>query len=174
MPKNLEFKAQVGELDRPEKLFREKGAAFQGTLRQRDTYFNVASGRLKLRETEGRDAELIFYERDEGVPAVMESRYSIIQVPDISLKEFLAKALGIRTVVEKERRLLLLKNARIHLDDVKGLGTFIEFEVVSGSDTSGTADGEADAALLEKLKGYAEAFVRKEINESYSDLMMRA
>ena len=33
-------------------------------------------------------------------------------------------------VVEKKRRLFLYKNSRIHLDEVRGLGTFIEFEVL--------------------------------------------
>jgi adenylate cyclase class 2 len=94
----------------------------------------------------------------------MESRYEIFPVTDPSLKDLLAKALGVKTIVEKVRRLLKLKNARIHLDEVKGLGSFLEFEVVSGG------DDRADTALLETLKTYAAPFVVKEIKESYSDL----
>ena len=44
---------------------RALGAELWGDLRQTDTYFNVPSGRLKLRETAGLQAELIAYERDE-------------------------------------------------------------------------------------------------------------
>ncbi len=172
MPKNLEFKAHVGELNSSEEIFLHQGAVFSGVLNQRDTYFNVPVGRLKLRETAGREAELIFYERDEGSPGGMESRYSVLHVSDLSLRVFLAKALGVKTVVEKERKLLMLKNARIHIDDVKGLGRFIEFEVVASGDPS-AEDARADAALLETLKGYAALFIVKEINESYSDMMLK-
>ena len=44
---------------------RELGADLYGDLRQTDTYFQVPSGRLKLRETAGHQAELIFHHRDE-------------------------------------------------------------------------------------------------------------
>jgi adenylate cyclase, class 2 len=171
--KNLEYKARVGELNPIENSFVDKGAEFTGILRQLDTYFNVSSGRLKLRETEGRGAELIYYERDEASSAGMESRYDILRVPDPVLKGFLTRALGVRVIVEKERRLLKMKNARIHLDDVKRLGTFIEFEVVSGEGTPRFGDDEADRALLQLLKDYAAPFVVREINESYSDLMLK-
>ena len=165
--KNLEYKASVGELNSLESIFIKNGAAFAGILKQRDTYFAVNAGRLKLRETGGKEAELIFYERDESSSSGMESRYEIFPVPDPSLKDSLAKALGVKTIVEKVRRLLKLKNARIHLDEVKGLGSFLEFEVVSDG------DDRADTALLETLKTYAAPFVVREIKESYSDLMLR-
>ncbi len=171
--RNLEYKAAVRELEQLRDLFAQRGASFSGILSQRDTYFNTTAGRLKLRETSGRTPELIFYERKEDSPAAMESRYSILQVSEPALKDFLAKALGVRAVVEKERQLLMLKNARIHLDEVKGLGTFIEFEVVSSTALPEEESEKEDAALLDKLKGYAAPFVTREINESYSDLLPR-
>lgn len=149
----------------------ENGARFVATLDQRDTYFNVPAGRLKLRETAGKKTELIFYRRNESSSAGMESNYDILQVEDSSLREFLGGSLGIRVVVEKKRLLLMLRNARIHLDEVVGLGKFLEFEVVSSDDTE--VAGKNDAALLERLKGYASPFVVREINESYSDLLLR-
>lgn len=41
------------------------------------------------------------------------------------------ETLGVLVVVEKVRRLLLWHNARIHLDKVRDLGTFIEIEAVA-------------------------------------------
>ncbi len=149
----------------------ENGARYAATLNQRDTYFNVVEGRLKLREADGKKTELIFYKRDETSSSGMESNYSIFPVEDASLKEFLAGSLGIKVVVEKKRLLLMLRNARIHLDEVVGLGRFLEFEVVSAEGAE--SDRKADAALLERLKGYAAPFVVREINKSYSDLLTR-
>lgn len=166
MPRNLEFKAKVAGMDSLEEAFKQNGALFTETLEQTDTYFVVSTGRLKLREAKGRESELIFYERDESSPSEMRSLYSVVPLSDSSIKGVLVKALSIKIVVVKERRLLKLKNARIHLDEVKGLGSFLEFEVVSEGDDAG------DEALLEKLKGIAEPFVETVINVSYSDLMV--
>lgn len=173
MPKNLEFKARVRELNPLEEEFKSKGAEFVGVLKQCDTYFNVQGGRLKLREVGGRPGELIFYKRNEASSSEMESRYSVLPVRDASLKSFLSESLGVKVVVVKERRLLMLKNARIHLDDVKGLGKFLEFEVVSAESAATNGNDEDDAALLGMLKEYAAPFVVREINESYSDLMLK-
>jgi len=175
MPKNLEFKASVDDVAGLEKAFTGIGAQFTAVLNQRDIYFNVRSGRLKQREVEGKSAELIYYERDEASSSEMLSRYSVVPIHDASVKDMLSKALGVKVVVEKTRRLLMLKNARIHLDAVKNLGTFLEFEVVSSGRTpSEQGDDKADAELLEKLKRIAASFVDKEINASYSDLVILA
>jgi adenylate cyclase class IV len=102
-----------------------------GTLLQRDTYFHAVQGRLKLREAPGAVAELISYRRaDRGGPKV--SNYRIVPVLDPpAMIAALDDALGIRAVVEKARRLLLWRNVRIHLDEVAGLGSFLELEAVS-------------------------------------------
>lgn len=173
MPRNLEFKAKVGDLNSLEKIFIEHGAVFIEVLNQTDTYFCVPHGRLKLREERnqrsedrGQKQELIFYERDETSAMGMISQYAILPIPDSSIKNFLVKPIGIKTIVEKERRLLKLENARIHLDRVKDLGQFLEFEVVSeGNDVE-------DAKLLDELKNLAAQSVIEEINDSYSDLML--
>jgi predicted adenylyl cyclase CyaB len=126
---NIEFKIRLDEVPRAEASLRTLGAAKAGTLVQRDTYFRVASGRLKLREMPDR-AELIAYDRNE-THSEMESRYTLtpIEHPS-STRQALAERHGIRGVVEKSRSLWLYKNARIHIDHVGGLGTFLEIEVV--------------------------------------------
>ncbi len=166
MWKNLEFKAKIKDFCPLEKTFEGRGAVFVEDLKQVDTYFCVSNGRLKFREISGKSSELIFYERDENSPSGMQSNYDILSLADASLKSVLVRSLGIKVIVEKKRRLLKLKNARVHLDEVKYLGQFLEFEVVSEGDETGDAD------LLESLKRLAEPFVIQEINCSYSDLMI--
>jgi adenylate cyclase class 2 len=166
MARNLEFKARVADLLSLEKVFVENGAAFVEDLKQKDTYFCVQKGRLKLREILGKKSELIFYERQENSSTSMQSNYEIFRSDDSLLKNILVKSLGVKVIVEKERRLLKLENARIHLDQVKGLGEFLEFEVVSGGDDA------VDADLLNRLKKIARPFVIEGINRSYSDLVL--
>ena len=100
-------------------------------LVQRDTYFPAGRGRLKLREFGvGQEAELIAYVRPDAVEAAESSYVRAPLAASDELYEALDAALGTTVVVAKTRRLFLWEGVRIHLDDVDGLGTFIEFEAV--------------------------------------------
>src|SRR3954468_3421996 len=124
--RNVELKARDPHPERSLDRARALGAEDRGELRQRDTYFAVAHGRLKLREQEPGGAELIAYERADYAEA-RESRYRIAPVADgAAVRDALAAALGITVVVDKRRRLLLWEGVRIHLDRVEGLGAFVE------------------------------------------------
>lgn len=102
---------------------------------QRDTYFAVAKGGLKLREEQPGRPHLVQFER-ASEPQQRESRYRIIEVGDgEALRAALAATIGIRGVVVKRRHLLLWQNVRIHLDEVEQLGTFIELEAVAPPDS---------------------------------------
>ncbi len=127
--RNLEFKVRVADLSRVEQIAQQLGAAFGGELHQLDTYFVAPSGRLKLREINHVQGELIFYQRPEG-DATRWSDYFVAPVADCAaMRDVLTRALGARVQVAKSRRLYWYRGARIHLDVVSGLGTFIEFEV---------------------------------------------
>lgn len=146
------------------------GAEDRGTLIQRDTYFETAQGRLKLREEADADAHLIAYQRPD-LPEQKESQYRIVGVDDpTELREALSAVLGIKVVVSKTRRLFVLEDIRIHLDRVDGLGDFIEFEGV----VSGDGDPDRFAPLLADLR---RAFGIREgdlLRGSYSDLLLAA
>ncbi len=127
------------------------GAREEGVLRQRDTYFLTARGRLKLREQEPGGAQLIHYERGDHLHA-RESSYLIAPVPDAeAMRALLDACLGTRGVVTKRRELFLWRGVRIHLDAVEELGSFLEFEAVVGSGSDLTREygliGELRAAF---------------------------
>lgn len=141
-----------------------------GVLTQCDTYFEAPHGRLKLRETDGEVAQLIAYQRPDH-SAHRLSRYRIAEIDDAAgVRQALEEALGLKAVVRKVRRLFLLGNVRIHLDEVEGLGSFIEFEAVlaEGSDPSRE---EGRARELQTAFGIAEADI---IGGSYCDLVSEA
>jgi adenylate cyclase class IV len=123
--RNLELKARDNDPERSLATCEALGAEAQGVLTQRDTYFNVAQGRLKLREERGATPHLIGYERPD-LSGQRESRYRIVAVEDAEvLKAALSGALGVKVVVAKERRLYLWEgNVRIHIDAVEGMGNF--------------------------------------------------
>ncbi|MCC6153411.1 MAG: class IV adenylate cyclase [Candidatus Hydrogenedentes bacterium] len=163
--RNIELKARLGDLKRAAEVCRKLGAVFQTDIRQVDTYFVVASGRLKLRENDPGNCELIHYHRADEASS-KASDYKIVQGSP-ELREMLAAALGVRCVVRKVRGLWLWENVRIHLDTVEGLGTFIEFEAVLGERLD-DADGYRKLARLREAFGIGDEDL---IERSYVDLM---
>ena len=133
--RNIELKARDRDRVRSLAICNDIGAEPQGVLFQRDTYFYVPNGRLKLRQEEGARPHLIAYERLDRVEE-RESRYRIIEVDEPEeLKAALSGFLGVKAVVTKERWLFLWERVRVHLDQVDGLGDFIEFEAVADADS---------------------------------------
>ena len=102
-------------------------AEFKGLDEQQDTYFNVAHGRLKLREG-NIENNLIYYERnDQHGPK--NSQFHLMKVEDAGgMKEVLVKSIGIKVVVKKKREIFYIKNVKFHIDEVPGLGSFVEIE----------------------------------------------
>jgi len=168
--RNVELKARDPHPDRSLERARALGAEDRGELRQRDTYFGAARGRLKLREQEPGGAELIAYERADAAEA-RESRYRIAPVADpAALREALEAALGTDVVVDKRRHLLLWEGVRIHLDRVEGLGAFVELEGVAGAES----DLARERALVDRLR--AELAIADDAVEAtgYADLLRAA
>ncbi len=167
MSRNLEIKAKIEDTALAEKIAVEIGANLKDDFVQIDTYFNIQDGRLKLREFDSGEAELIFYRRDEN-ETQRWSDYEIVQVVEVEkLKNLLSKAFGVKIVVEKRRKVYLYKNARIHIDSVKWLGNFIEFEVVYNGDEKQVSD--LMQFLIKKFNLEREEFIKV----SYSDLLIQ-
>lgn len=167
MPTNLELKARYSSVAHAEHIARRLRARFVGILRQTDTYFRVPAGRLKLREINGKIFELISYRR----PNIRSSRYSHYDVYPVelphSLKRMFFFLFGTLVVVSKTRRLYLYRNARIHIDRVRGLGTFVEFEVQ-------VKHGKRQARRL--MRELIKAFSiprHSTVGLSYSDLLLK-
>ena len=127
---NIEIKARYSDLAKARAIAQKLGAQFLWKDRQIDTYFKTPNGRLKLRESDLKMAELIPYQRPI-VAGPKKSDYLVIPIEDPGkLKSMLSSLLGIDVVVEKIRELYMIGNVRVHLDEVHSLGRFFEFEAV--------------------------------------------
>jgi predicted adenylyl cyclase CyaB len=130
MPSNIELKARDIDPARTRALAKHISDAPAVELKQEDTFFSCPNGRLKLRRISPAHNELIFYRR----PDVAETKQSDYLIAPVTAPESLAAVLtaacgNFRTVV-KTRWLFQVGQTRIHLDEVEGLGSFIELEVV--------------------------------------------
>lgn len=127
--KNVEFKAKVDLLETYENRLLTLNPRFVGTDHQVDTYFKANKGRLKLREGNIENA-LIQYERENTAQAKASMVILYRHKPDPALKAILTQQLGVKIVVEKERKIYWIDNVKFHFDRVKGLGTYIEVEAI--------------------------------------------
>jgi adenylate cyclase class IV len=170
MASNIEWKARVHDLRRQRELVEQFAGRPTDVLEQTDTFFPVAHGRLKLRRFSADHGELIHYFRaDQAGPK--QSTYAIVPIsePD-ALCAMLSKAIGVRGVVRKRRWLYLAGQARIHLDDVEELGTFLEVEVVLRPGQL-AAEGEQ---LAESIRGHLDVRDVDLLALAYIDLMQEA
>jgi homotetrameric cytidine deaminase len=145
------------------------GAHEAGVLRQRDTYFPVERGWLKLREQDGIPAQLIADARDEALTWRVGARHRIDVADPAGLAAALTAVHGAGPVVEKVRRVLRWGAFRIHLDQVSGLGPFIEIEFEGAAGAGGQAERARLAALRASL-GIHDADV---VAVGYPQLQMR-
>lgn len=144
------------------------GADFKGEDHQIDTYFQCDNGRLKMREGDIENS-LIFYKRENTA----DSKSSEIVLERLTtghnLKPLLSASNGVKVVVDKKRKIYFIDNVKFHIDEVKGLGSFMEIEAIDESGQIG----------LEKLSEQCDFFVKKLeiykkdfIQVSYSDLLL--
>ena len=168
MPVNYEFKARVSEITNLEEKLLTLNPVFIGEDNQCDTYFNVAEGRLKLREGNIENA-LIYYKRQDVAGAKISEVILYEHKPDLALKNILENSNGIKVVVNKKRRIYFIENVKFHFDRVERLGNFLEVEAIDSTGEIG----------IEKLKRqcdfYIDFFEIKPddfIKISYSDMML--
>jgi len=167
--KMVELKARVDDHDFLRKILSALGAKHAGTFQQTDSYFKVPEGRLKLREVKDDSvAELIYYERENVEGPKSDDAFILrVQEPE-ELKKILKKILTPLIVVEKVREIYRYEGTQIHLDTVKKLGKFVEFERQTSDDPKSI---KKDRLILEKLMEKLKIAPNNLVSLSYSDLL---
>lgn len=167
---NFEIKARCCDPDQVRDALKSKQARFVGVDNQLDTYFNSTTGRLKLRAGNIENS-LIYYEREDSPGA----RGSAILLEKLSqesnLREILLASIGEKISVKKSREIYYIENVKFHIDEVEGLGAFIEIEAI----------GQGDQFTMQELKEQCIYFInllelkKKDfIRYSYSDLVVES
>lgn len=167
---NVEIKARSAAPEFVRKYLLDHKAVFKGIDEQTDTYFNVSVGRLKLREG-NIENNLIYYNR-QNQPGPKSSSFHLVKVDDAKgLREVLEKSLGIKMIVKKKREIYYIGNVKFHIDEVPGLGSFIEIEA------GNVLVDKTESELLEQCNFYLREFRIKDedlVAVSYSDMLLDA
>jgi predicted adenylyl cyclase CyaB len=167
--KMVELKARVNDHDIIRNKLSKIRAEYIGTFHQIDQYFQVPEGRLKLREIkENNTAELIYYVREDILEPKLDEAF-ILEIQDYQdLKNILARILNLSNVIEKVREIYNFQGTQIHLDTVKNLGKFIEFERKSENNSRII---EKNRKILERLMEKFQIPSENLESHSYNDLV---
>jgi adenylate cyclase class 2 len=164
MPTNLELKIRVTSHQSSKKNLEQIGAENKGILNQKDVYYSVPNGLLKLRIENGNES-LIFYDRNEN-DKNRWSDFEFLKFVNGKGEKFFNKMFDAEVIVKKKRELFYYDDTRIHLDTVKFLGKFLELETLV---MNGKADAKKRFAKIINLLKLDES---KQIRKSYRDLLM--
>lgn len=165
----VEIKARCAKPDTIRRILQSKGADARGTDHQIDTYFQVPSGRFKLRSGKIENS-LIHYQRsNQAGPKDSHVTLAKFGTKQPDLKAVLSTALGTLVEVDKQREIYFIDNVKFHIDEVKQLGSFIEIEAIGDP----AVDQQAD--LLAQVQHYMALFKIADqdlVEVSYSDLLL--
>lgn len=164
MARNIELKIKINGFTDILNIMKQEKVELKQVLNQRDIYYIHPQGLLKLRIFDGK-GELIFYQRVESTTDRI-SNYHILNVEPNQAEEFFSRIFEIETEVVKTRKLFIYKNTRIHLDEVKNLGEFLELETVVKDNMQESKKEFDEVVELLKLD------VSKQIKSSYRTLLM--
>ena len=169
--KMVELKARIDNHNVLREKLLDLGAEYFGTFHQKDQYFVVPEGRLKLRTVKEKNmAELIYYERENVSGPKIDDAYILRILEADDLNVILKKILKPLTIIEKDRDIYQYNGTEIHLDNVTNLGIFIEFERQTSTDPKIL---NKDKQILEKLMKALEISPNNLVALSYSDLFER-
>ena len=166
---NIEIKAKCKDPGNIRNILTSRKALFKGTDNQKDTYFKVTNGRLKLREG-NIEYSLVHYDREDiSGPKRSDVLYYHPRKEDL-IKQQLQKAIGTLVIVNKKREIYYIDNVKFHIDEVEELGSFVEIEAI---DKTGSIGAEK---LYEQCREYLSLFQINDedlITNSYSDMLIK-
>jgi len=169
---NIEIKAKCGDPQHIRQLLEDSSAKFKGVDHQVDTYFRVPNGRLKLRQGNIENG-LIFYNRPNaaGPKRADVSLFRTDTPGGAQLHETLTGALETLVVVDKQREIYFIDNVKFHIDNVEGLGHFVEIEAIDKDGMLGIEKLRIQCDYFIKLFGITNTDL---VNVSYSDLLLKS
>lgn len=165
---NFEFKARVENLNVLEEKLQSLKPDFRGEDHQIDTYFQIADGRLKLREGHIENS-LIYYHRPDAADSKQSDVLLYPCTPEPGLKAILTRLHGVKVVVEKWRRIYFIDNVKFHFDRVQDLGYFLEVEAIAHEGEHPVEQLQAQCRRYQTFFGITQT---QFMDRSYSDLLL--
>ena len=161
---SIEIKARCANPNEAKNILKMINADFVCSNAQKDSYLMPNSHILKLRESNGKTSVFKYADNhDNGVNRIYESNFDGNEL----MKELLIKTWGLDKKINKQREVYSIGNVKINIDNVDGLGHFVEVSATACDDTN------LDV-LTQQCKYYLKLMRVKDSDVmpfSYSDMM---
>ncbi len=166
---NIEFKAFYDDREKAIDKCKKIGATLIRTHQQKDTYYDVKKGKMKLREDQEFGNQIIYYDRLANSIA-RSSHYNKVDITPLTndLSDFFKEAFGIKAIIEKHRITYETEYALINIDNFPLIGNFIEVEVLMEKANS----TEKGLQVSSELQNYLEIEPNSLVSFSYADLLL--
>ncbi|CAK9818789.1 Putative adenylate cyclase MJ0240 [Anthophora plagiata] len=171
--RNIEIKAKIDDpeliISRIKQLTDDKCVV----IKQHDTFFKVPAGRrLKLRQFEDSTGELLSYERPNVLGPKLSDYLKASLAPEncLTVANILRESYGCVGIVKKVRKLYMIGQTRVHVDNVEGLGNFLELEVFLTDEQDAEFGEKIAQDLMAKLGIQSDDLIA----EAYIDLLNKS
>lgn len=163
---DISVKARCADPAAIESILRHLKAQYIGEDHQRDTYYEVAHGKLKLRE--GNIEHLLTHYIRETADGQATTTVYLYEInPDRAiLDKWLSNRSCIGTV-DKRRKIFFIDNVKFHLDTLTDGGTFVEIEAIDKQGRLGLDKIRQQAQHFKQVLGIRDADL---VDGSYIDI----
>jgi adenylate cyclase class 2 len=154
----VEAKVRINDIEGMEKRITEQGAEYKGTIKQADEYFDFpdmrifnSGGAFRVRAADG--SYRVTYKgvkKDEETTSREEIEIAI-ESAEKMIKILENMGLIRLCEIKKKRKVYLLAGLKISLDEVEGLGCFMEMEGMANSEAEYKEKKKEIFKLLDKL-----------------------
>ena len=142
----VEIKIPVGDLEEVREGLQRKGFAYERSLIEKDTYFDGGINGIRKSGEALRVRQIIHCDTGEKISEINFKGKKTVGDGEIAGKIFEAAGFfPVKPMVVKKREMLVFGEMRACLDEVEGLGTFLELEIMAEDESS-------KAVALEKIE----------------------
>ncbi|MFD2515506.1 class IV adenylate cyclase [Pontibacter locisalis] len=164
---DITIKARCENPEDAESILLGLNAVFQGQDVQTDTYYETDNGKLKHRQGNIENV-LIHYRRTYLGEAQKTEVFLYLKNPSAGTVAEICHGKGVLGQVKKIRKIFFIDNVKFHLDQIEGLGSFIEIEAI---DLEGSVGLEVLQQQCDYYKDLLQISDEDLVTSAYTDLI---
>ena len=164
---DITIKARCENPAEVESILLGLNASYQGQDLQTDTYYETEYGKLKHRQGNIENV-LIHYRRTKLEEAHQTEVLLYLKNPSAATVAAVCEGKRVQGRIKKNRKIFFIDNVKFHLDQIQGLGTFVEIEAID-------LEGSVGIEILRQQCDYYKELLQIQdediITSAYTDLL---
>lgn len=163
---DITIKARCTDPAAAESILLQHKADYKGLDVQTDTFYEVDAGKLKHRQGNIENV-LMHYNRQQCGSAKKTEVLLYLKNPSAATIDQICSGKQVLAQVKKLRKIFFIENVKFHIDQLDGLGHFIEIEAIDLEGALGIEILQQQCSFYKELLQIADEDL---INDSYIDI----